>query len=111
MLIELSNNYTTINFQVRNLENKKKIYITEILFNGKKFIDCEKGLPVSNVTILGEVYNKMFNRYADCRESVEFVDAEERSFSNKKQLIIKSAKSRDFPLFVPRNNIFLIKMK
>lgn len=74
---------------MQETNEKQRILLTEITFGNKAFVRYEKGLPVSHVTILGNKYQKLFNRYASSGEMVYYVGKKTKEYKHKKELEIE----------------------
>ena len=89
MLLEFGNDYTNIVFEIKKEGELERIYISNIIYGGKKFVSCQKGLPVSHVTLLGKPYKKLFNRYANCGETVYLVGTKIEELTHKKKFVVE----------------------
>ncbi len=92
--MNFSNGYTNILFKIEAADGKRRIFITEIIFDNKAFVRYEKGLSVSHVSLLGKKYSKLFNRYASSGEIMYFVGASTREYAGKKELTVEEQNER-----------------
>lgn len=94
-MISFKNQRTEIKFDIVKEAEKERVYIKELLFDGKSFALYKKGIPHTHLYFLGTPYKgKMFNRYANFGEDLFFTAKKQNLFNDKKQLVIEERNDR-----------------